>query len=242
MRLFNHGTADNSAVLKHILKIDKVTVVHMLSIIVAVVEMDYTVTVRLDNLIRQLSTLGIIPADLACHIVTLNAVDGGVFIGIFLLCFLVIALNKRQYLVVGGVGGTHYVSGVTVANIPLGGFVSSVLHELSLNQFLNFLNRQGSADTRAVIFNNGGNSMNLFGNKLRLSLGCKISLGNGVFNFNRFKNCFGAVSFNNFHNNCLLWKLCKSIIANRLRCVNSIFAHFVTNIFDKHNILCFGKH
>ena len=53
MRLFNHRAADNGAVLQHVLKIDKVAVMHMLCKIIRIVEVDYAFFVRLNNVLRQ---------------------------------------------------------------------------------------------------------------------------------------------------------------------------------------------
>ena len=94
MRLFYHCAADDGAVLEHVLKVDKVTVVHVLSIVVGIVEMNDTVFMSLDNIGWQKNSLGKVFGHLACHIVTLNTVDSGVFVGIFLLYLFVVALNK----------------------------------------------------------------------------------------------------------------------------------------------------
>ena len=66
----------------------------MLGKIIRVVEMDNSLLVRLNNVRIEKQALGNILAYLARHIVPLNAVDGRVLIGVFLLYFLVIALNK----------------------------------------------------------------------------------------------------------------------------------------------------
>ena len=47
------GARDDRAVLQHILEVHKVAVVHMLSAIVRVMEMDDAGFVRVDNLLRQ---------------------------------------------------------------------------------------------------------------------------------------------------------------------------------------------
>ena len=189
MRLFYHGAAYDRAVLKHILKIYKVTVMHMLSVIIAVMEMYYTFAVRLYNILRQQYPLGYIAADLACHIVTLNAVDGRIFIGIFLLCFFVVALDKRKYLIVGSVGGTHHVTGIAITYITLCGLVSAVLHKLGLDKLLYFLDRKCPADILAVMLYYSRNGMHLLRYKFRLSFRRLVGFGYSVFNFLRLKYC-----------------------------------------------------
>ena len=56
--LLNHSTADNRAVLKHVLKVDKVAVVHMLGEIICIVEVDYTLLVRLYDFAGEKNTVG----------------------------------------------------------------------------------------------------------------------------------------------------------------------------------------
>ena len=75
----------------------------MLSEIVGVVEVDKAFLVSLYYILGKKDSLGQILADFARHIVTLNRVYGRVLIGVFLLNLFVIALDKRQYLVVGGI-------------------------------------------------------------------------------------------------------------------------------------------
>ena len=94
MRRFNHCTADNCAVLKHILKVNKVTVMHVLCKIVSIMEVDKTLLVSLNDFGSQEDSLCNVLTYLTCHIVTLNAVNCGVLIGVLLLNLLVIALNK----------------------------------------------------------------------------------------------------------------------------------------------------
>ena len=80
MRLLNQSSADNRAVLKHIFKIYKVAVMHMLSKIISVMEMNYSLLMRFYNIRREQNTLCYILTDFARHIVALNAVYGRVFV------------------------------------------------------------------------------------------------------------------------------------------------------------------
>ena len=94
MGALNHGAGDYGAVLQHILKVDKVAVVHMLSIIIRVVKMDYSLSVSVHNVLRKQNTLAYVAGNLARHIVALGGVYNGVLICVFLLCFFIAALNK----------------------------------------------------------------------------------------------------------------------------------------------------
>ena len=80
MGLFNHCSADNSSVLEHILKVNKIAVVHMLSKIVTVVEVDNACLVSLNNILGKQNSLCYILRYFARHVVTLNAVYRGVFV------------------------------------------------------------------------------------------------------------------------------------------------------------------
>ena len=53
---------------------------------------------------RQEQAHGDVLGNLACHIVALHGVDRGVLVRVLLLGLLVVALDERQDLVVGGVG------------------------------------------------------------------------------------------------------------------------------------------
>ena len=90
----DHCLTDHRAVLQHILQIYQTTVVHMLGKVICIVKMDNSFLMRLDHFRRQKETSCNILADLPCHIVTLNAVDSGILIGIFLFHFLIIALDQ----------------------------------------------------------------------------------------------------------------------------------------------------
>ena len=94
MGLLNHGAADNGSVLKHVLQIDQIAVVHMLCEIVRIMEMNDSLIVGGHNLRRKQDTLGDVLAHLAGHVVALYAVDRRVLVGIFLLYFLIVALNE----------------------------------------------------------------------------------------------------------------------------------------------------
>ncbi len=88
----NLGAGDDRAVLQHILQVDQVAVVHVLRKVVGIVEVDQALIVCLDDLRVQQQAGGQVFGDLTSHIVALDAVHGGVLVGILLLDFLVLAL------------------------------------------------------------------------------------------------------------------------------------------------------
>ena len=103
MRLFYQRVADDCAVLQHILQIDKIAVVHVLCEIIGVMKVDYALVVSIHYIRRKQYPVCDITADLACHVVTLNAVYSRVLVGVFLLYLFVVALYQREYLVIGRV-------------------------------------------------------------------------------------------------------------------------------------------
>jgi len=80
--LLNQGTADDGAVLQHILQVHQIAVMHVLSKIVRVMEMDDALLMGLNDIRRKQNPAGDILADFAGHIVALDAVDRRVLVGI----------------------------------------------------------------------------------------------------------------------------------------------------------------
>ena len=79
--------------------------------------MDQPLLMSVNNILRKKKTLGNILADFPRHIVPLYAVNNGIFVGIFLKHFLIIAFQKRKNLFVRRVGFADKRSFVTVGNI-----------------------------------------------------------------------------------------------------------------------------
>ena len=142
--LINAGTADDRTVLEHIFQVDQVAVVHMLCEVVGVVEMDNAVLVCLYDILGKEQTVGDVTADLTRHIVALNAVDRGIFVGVFLLDFLVVTFDQGQNAVVGGIGTAFQESLVAVFDIVFSHVESTALHDLVLDEVLDLLNGEGA--------------------------------------------------------------------------------------------------
>ncbi len=100
VRLLNKSLAYYSTVLKHILKVYKIAVMHMLCKIIRIMEVNDTLFMRFNYIHRKKKPSCKILADLACHIVTLNAVYSRVLVGVFLLCLFIITFDKAQYLII----------------------------------------------------------------------------------------------------------------------------------------------
>ena len=94
MRLLDHGLADNGTVLEHVLKVYKTAVVHMLRKVIRIMEMNETCLVSGNDILIEKESLGDILTYLTGHIVTLNAVDGRILIGVLLLDLFIVALDE----------------------------------------------------------------------------------------------------------------------------------------------------
>ena len=170
MRLFDSSSAYNGSVLKHILKVYKVTVMHMLRKIVGIMEMDKSVFMSFYYIRGKKNTSCNILTYFTRHIVTLYGVYLRVLIGVFLLYFLVVTLNKTEYLVVCSVCSTDKATCVTVADITLCRFIRAILHNKCFYKFLYFFDRQSSVKAGACLLNFPCNTFNLYIGKLFYSL------------------------------------------------------------------------
>ena len=72
MWLFNHCAANNCTILKHVFKVYKVAVMHMLCEVVGIMEVDYTLVMRLHNILGEQHSASDVLGYLACHVVTLS--------------------------------------------------------------------------------------------------------------------------------------------------------------------------
>ena len=152
MRALYHGAGDYRAVLQHILEVHEVAVVHMLSVVVRVVEVDYALVVRVDDLFGEKYAVGKISADFARDIVALGRVHDRILVGIFLLRFLIVALDKTEDLVVGRVRLADELTGVAVGNVRLCNFVSAVRHDLVFDDILHFFDRGRATQFFTVVY------------------------------------------------------------------------------------------
>ena len=163
VRTLYKRACDDRTVLQHILKIDEVAVMHMLSEVVGIMKMDYALVMRVNNILRQKETVCYIAGYLTRHIVTLRGVDHGVFIGVFLLGLFVVALYKAEYLVVGGVGLTHERSDIAVCDVALCHLIRAVCHYLLFHQVLHFLDAGRTPKLLAGKNDVFGNALYLYG-------------------------------------------------------------------------------
>ena len=199
MGLLNHSSADNSSILKHILKVNEVAVMHMLCEVICIVEVNKTFLVRLDYLLGQKNSSRNILRYLARHIVTLNAVDGGVLIRILLLNLFVIALDERHNLLVGGIRLSYKLSFISVGYISLRKVERSELHNLAFNEVLHLLDACRAREIKAGSLNRERNSIYSGVGYSLILLDCRIRLSYRCSYLFAVKNDLCAVSLNKLH-------------------------------------------
>ena len=157
----NQSTGDNSAVLQHVIKVDEVTVVHVLCKVIGIVEVDKTLVVSSNNILWKELTLNEVLRNLTSHVVTLNRNNSRILVGVLLLDFLVVALNQRQNLVIGGVLVTLLVLDVAVNDVLTSNLKAVKSHELILDKVLDLLDGDGVSSLLALIGNVERSKLNL---------------------------------------------------------------------------------
>ena len=90
----DEGAGNDRTVQEHVLQVDQVAVMHMLCKIIAVMEMDDTFVVCVNDILGQQHTLSEILGNLSGHVVTLGGVHHGVLVGVLLFGLLVVALDQ----------------------------------------------------------------------------------------------------------------------------------------------------
>ena len=151
VRLLDQRARDNGAVLEHVLQVHQVAVVHVLSKVIRIMEVDQALIMGVHDLLRQQHALGQVLGNLAGHIVALNGVDGRVLVGVLLLDLFVIALNQRQDLVIGRVLLALQALNIAIDDVVAGNLVAVETHDLVLDQILDLLDRNGVARVLACL-------------------------------------------------------------------------------------------
>ena len=205
VRLFDHGAADNGAVLEHILEIDEIAVVHMLCEIVRVMEMDDALIVCGNDVCRQKDSSCDILADFTCHVVALNAVDGRIFIGVFLLDLFVVTFDEGHDLFVGGVGLTNERTVVAIGDVTSCYVKRAEIHDLIFYHVLNFFNAEGTVDIECGAFHVFCDTFDLHRGETSAWNNAFVCLGNGDNDLVGVEYNLCTVALDDFHSGLLFF-------------------------------------
>ena len=197
--LLDIGARDDRAVLEHIVQIDEVAVVHMLGKVVGVVEVDETLLMSLDDLGVQQQAGGQILGDLTGHVVALDAVDGGVLVGVLLLDFLVLALDKAQDTLVGGVGLALEALDIAVGDIVAGDVMGLDVHELVLHHILYLFHADGAVECLTLIGHGCGDVSDLLPGETGLAAHRIAGFGDSGDDLGNIERYFSTVAFDDLH-------------------------------------------
>jgi len=173
--------------------------VHVLGVVVRVVEVDDALVVGLHNVLRQQDAVRDVAADLAGHIVALRRVDNGVLVGVLLLGLLVVALDERENLVVGGVGLAHECAGIAIGDVVLGHLKGTVGHDVVLDHVLNFLDGRCAVHLLALQFHGLSDPLDLHGRHAVGLLDGLVGLRDGDDDLRNIEHDLGTISLHDFH-------------------------------------------
>ena len=177
----------------------------MLGIVIAVVEMDNTLTVCLHHIPGKQNTLTQIAADLTGHIVALGGVDHRVFVGVLLLGLFVVALDEGENLIVRRVALAHERAGIAIGDVALGNFKRAVRHDLMLDKVLDLFNRGGAPETLAGKLHTLGDALDLNGRHAGIFIYHIVGLGDRRDDLDDVEFHFRAVALDNSHGSSLLF-------------------------------------
>ena len=164
------------------------------------------------NILGQQDPAGDVLGHLACHIVTLDGVDGGVLVGVLLLDLFVVALDQAQNPVIRGVGLAGQAPGVAVGDIFLCHFKGAMGHDGLFHQVLNLFNGGAAAHLLTGHAHALGNALNLHRGHAYFLIYSLIGLGNGHGNLGNIKHDFCTVAFDNLHRTVLLLGIAHALL------------------------------
>ena len=161
MRLFNHRAGDNGAVLEHIIQIHEVAIVHMLSEVVRVMEVNEPFIMSVHDVGRQQHAPSHITRNFPSNIITLRRQDIYIFIGVLLASFHACSVHNGGDLVVDWTRFPLELMLIAVRHIVIGETVCSVPHNLHDDLVLHRFHSWQSLCIEEVILNVLGDSANV---------------------------------------------------------------------------------
>ena len=158
--------------------------------------MDDSFIVSLYDLLWKKDTHGQILADLTGHVVALGGIDGRILIGIFLLGIFIDLIQKREDVIICGIGLTGKLSLVAVADILLCYLIASHLHDAGLYHILDIFYIDGMRGLQSTGGNHVSKRRDLILAQLMELGNLLIGLLNGIYDLRLIEDDFYAISLN----------------------------------------------
>ncbi len=195
----NLCSTDNCSVLEHVFKVYEVAVVHVLSKIICIVEVDDSFVVSGCNVRVQQEAACNIFTYFAGHVVTLNANNSWILVRVLLLYLFIVFFEKRHNLFVSCVLFTHNLVAVTVCDIKLCNFICTVFHNTVFYQILNLFNVESVTLSVTSNFNVVYDGLNFVIWKTMSFFNLTVSLANSDINLVAVEWNFGTATLDDSH-------------------------------------------
>ena len=172
---------------------------HVLGKVVGVVEVDEPFVVRRHDVGRQQDAAREVLAHFARHIVALHRIDGGILVGIFLLDFLVVALDEREDLRVRRVGAADERTRIAVSDVLARDGERLFVHDLVLDEVLHFFDVDRAVEIVRKRRDFLGDLVDLLFGEAVVLAHFVVRLADGVCDLFGIERDFRSVSFDDLH-------------------------------------------
>ena len=172
---------------------------HVLRIVVGIVEVDDALLVGTHDLLGKEHAHGKVLGDLAGHVVALDRVDSRVLVGVLLLDVLVVALDERQDLVVGGVLLALEALHVAIDDVTTRDVIAVQSHDLVLDHVLDLLDRDGVARSLATVTDVLGGVDDLTLRQPLIDRRLGVGTRDGIRNLLDIEGNLGTVALDDLH-------------------------------------------
>ena len=197
--LLNQCAGNHRAILQHVIQIHQITIVHVLRIVIGIMEVNNSSIMSFHDFLRKQNTVGDVLTHLACHVVTLYCVDGGILVGVFLFNLLVVRLDQRQNPIICGIGLSGQAADIAIGNILFGNLKGTMCHNCFFHKILNFLYGRAAAHFLTGNPNAVRNPLDLQRGHANFLIHNVIGFGNSHYYFIDEKLLFRTISLNNLH-------------------------------------------
>ena len=162
-------------------------------------EMDQSLIVSRHDVFRQQKAPREVFGHFSRHIVALYAVHRGIFVGILLLDFFVVALDQRENLRVRRIRLTDQGAGITIGDIFPRENKRLPIHQAVFHHILHFFHAHGTPHMRALVRDAVRNRPDVVLRNPSHFVYFSVRLSDRIDDFLLVKNRFLSASFDNLH-------------------------------------------